>query len=408
MARFNYKVKVTPAEIREGTIEAGDRQNAILRIIEQGCVPLEVKEVKPALARPRHRWDLSFFSPRKVRSGEVCHFLRQLHDLVDADIPLLRSLQLIGEQTKDLNFKKILELVKSRVQDGQSLSAAVLAQGETFPHYIEAMIRAGERSGQLKIILKRLCQLTEKHVEVMAKIRMSLAYPFMILAVGFLTVFVIMAFVVPRLAVMFDDLEQELPLVTQILVNGSHFLSRFWWLAASLLAGALFIFQGWRQTEAGKLSTDRFFLKIPYAGNFLKTQELERFARTSGILLESGVEVVSALECGLGVVSNEELKEDIRQVIQTVIQGGSLAKAFLQSPSFPPAIINMVAVSEESGRIGNGFLKWAESYERESDRYIKIATTLLEPIMILIIGSLVGFMVMALLLPIFRMNLIMN
>jgi type II secretory pathway component PulF len=298
--------------------------------------------------------------------------------------------------------------VKNAVQGGDDLSQALAAHKNIFPGYFIFMIRAGEMSGRLKVVLKRLCELIEKQEETMSKIRMSMVYPALIFFIGFLTIFIILTFVIPRMAVMFDDLDQQLPMVTQILINTGHFLSVFWWLPGCAIIGLFLWIRKRRKTPGGKLFFDRLILRIPYWGHFLKIQEMERLARTMGTMLESGVDVPIALESAQGVINNEVIKIEFKRISQAVVQGSSLAAAFQTSPMFPANVIAMIGVGEESGRIENGFLKWAETFERESERTVKTVTTLIEPVMILVIGGVVGFMVIAMLLPIFRMNLIIN
>lgn len=408
MLRFIYKAKAGPAEIRQGVIEADDRQLAVKKIIGFGLTPLEIREEKvskPVFEKkklPVQPW----FS--RISLKDLTVFSTQLYDLVDADIPLLRVIELITQQTPRPWFKDVLKEIKKSVQDGRSLSQSLDLCRGIFPSYFIFLIKAGELSGRLKPVLKRLSQLTEKQDEVMARVRMSLTYPLFILLVGCLTIFVLVTFVVPRMAVMLEDLDQSLPLMTGILIAFGEFMARTWWLM--VLAG-LALFWGVRkkrQTPEGQLFFDRLFLKLPFFGRLFKIQELERMARVMGLMLENGVDLPKSLDCALGVMDNALLQLAMKKISRGVTQGQRLTDVLGSSPVFEQAVIDLIAVSEESGHLENGFLKWAEIYERESERTMKTATALLEPVMILILGGIVGLIVMAMLLPIFRMNLMMD
>lgn len=408
MPRYFYKAKAGPGNTQEGVIEAADRQNAVTRIVKMGFIPLDVREevnLKSVAGKP-------FFVQSKFFSGisltDQVTFLRQLYDLVDAEIPILRAMQLVIEQTRNPVFKVILQDVRAAIENGDSLSKALFSRRDLFPPYLVAMIKAGEMSGRLKNSLMRVCELLEQQQETLSKIKSSLVYPAVILGVGFLTVLIILTFVIPRLAVMFEDLDQELPLVTRMLIDTGAFLSVFWWVPVIVGVGVAVWIQRLYATSNGKMMMDRFLLRVPLWGNFIMIQELGRLARTMGIMLENGVEIVSAMECVQGVIHNGVIRGHVKSAAEAVAQGSSLAAAFRASQFFPPAVVSMVGVGEESGRVQSGFLKWAQAYERESERIMKILTTLLEPLMILLIGGTVGFMVLAMLLPIFRMNLVIH
>jgi|CXWL01.1.fsa_nt_gi type II secretory pathway component PulF len=408
MVRYFYKAKVGPTDIRQGVVDASDRQNAALKITQLGYIPLDINEDNIELSTTEGSKLPQLFRPSRVSFKDLSIFLRKLNDLVDAEIPLLRSLQLIESQTKNVFFRAILQQMRLAVQDGDSLSKALSTRLDIFPAYLASMVKAGEATGHLKSVLGRLCHLIEKQEESIIKVKTSLVYPALILSIGLLTVFILMIFVIPRMAAMFVDLGQELPALTNIFLNTSHFISVFWWLPLISLVVLFLGIRKMRNTVHGKILLDQIVLMVPFIGEFLKNLELARFARTMGILLENGVEIISAIGCVQGVVSNEVIRAEIEKISKAVSQGSSLTMAFRSSSMFSSTVTSMIGVGEESGHIEKGFLKWAELYERESDRTVKIATTLLEPVLILFIGGFVGLMVMAMLLPIFRMNLSVN
>lgn len=406
MPRFVYKAKEGPGAIREGVVEAGDHRNAVLKIVQLGYAPLEVKEAaRLKTVSVKRIVSAGVFAPA-VTLHDIAVFIRRLYDLLDAEIPLLRALQLIVDQTKKPIFKDILKQVHSSVQNGASLSQALAQHPQAFPSYLVSMTTAGEVSGRLTYVFNRLSQLIEKQHELISKIRMSMMYPALIMAVGFFVTIVMLTFVVPRLSVVFDDMGQELPFITKVLMNVSHSLVRFWWLwggaAVAGIAGGVHV---WRSPK-WKIALDRFVLNLPFLGESLKIQEMERLARTIGMMLESGVAVMTALECAEGVVQNAVIKADVKRASAAVVNGMTLAAGFRLSRLFPADVVSMIEIGEETGQVEQGFLKWAETYERESERLAKITVDLIGPLMILILAALVGFMFIAMLLPILRMNLI--
>jgi general secretion pathway protein F len=253
-----------------------------------------------------------------------------------------------------------------------------------------------------------LADFTEKDQEIRAQVKTSLVYPMLILFVGTITIFVLLTFVIPRLTSIFEDLDAALPLPTVILLTISSFFGRFWWLILAMIALAVFYLQGVLRTPKGRLWFDAMKLKIPTLGEYITHVEIGRFARTLATLLESGVVIVSALDAVAAVLENEVLKNEVKRLSQEVANGASLNAAFQECWYFPEEAVNMIAVGEESGRLEKGLHKLADAYERQSERMTKIFTSLLEPFLILIMGSIVGFIVIAMLLPIFRMNLIIR
>ncbi len=257
-------------------------------------------------------------------------------------------------------------------------------------------------------MLSRLADFLEKDEEVKSKVVGSLIYPALMLIVGIITIFVLLSFVIPKLTVMFEDLSETLPLPTTILLNLSGFFHRFWILV--VLGGllAIYLFQKFTHTGEGRLWLDRWKLKIPVLGEFLLNVEIGRFARTLATLLENGVVIVPALETAADVLDNAALHVEIKEVAQNVAQGNSLSHALERCRFFPQIAINMMAVGEESGRLPAALHKLAASYEKYAEGVMKTFTSLLEPLLIVIIGGIVGFIVISLLLPIFRMNLIIQ
>jgi general secretion pathway protein F len=270
---------------------------------------------------------------------------------------------------------------------------------------LAGLVRAGEISGRLKGILERLSHLVQKERETKARLISGAIYPLLILIVGFLIVFALLTFVVPKLAEVFTDIGQDLPLVTQILLMTSGILSKTWWLFVVVVIAIILWIKSLAATVTGRLALENVIFRIPFWGEFIKTDDMERLARTIGTLLESGVETVAALECGSQTLKRETLKKELTKTVNAVREGVALSTAFAAAPIFSEDVVSMISVGEESGRGYQGFLQWAEISDRRLERMTKTATSLLEPALILFLGLIFGFIVMAMLLPIFNMSL---
>ncbi len=409
MPTFIYKAKQGPGKIVDGVIEADDLNNAVHKIIALGYSPIEVlpgeeKSVKQGKSSKVS----SSISSAGVSLVYIAVFTRQMFDLVDANVPILRALRLVQKQTKQAVFKSIITDMCSFVEHGGSFSDALAKHPRVFSRLYVSMVKAGEQSGNLGIVLDRLSDFVEKEQDVRVKVKAALFYPLLIIFVGSMTVFVLMAFVIPRLTVMFDDLGQALPLPTIILVGISSFFAKFWWLILGVGVIGILQFKNLKNIPKGKLWLDTMVLKVPILGSFIKDIEIARFSRTLGTLLESGVVIVTALGSVCEVLENEVLRQAIIRVAGEVKKGGSLTKAMEACSFIPESTVNMMAVGEETGTFERGLYKLADSHERKSEAAVKTMTSLLEPILILCIGSIIGFIVIAMLLPLFQMDLIMQ
>jgi len=383
MPKYNYKAKQGPVNIKDGVIEAQNLDGAINKIIQMGLSPIDVEQVDQSKKKDKKKagkQTAGIF--KKVRLAEVVHFTRQMSDLVDAAVPILRSLQTISNQTSNVQLKKKIEEMHIYVRDGGSFSDALAQHADIFsPLYIN-MVRTGEVSGKLEGVLNRLADYLEKELEMRKKVISSLAYPSMILIVGFVTVFVLMAFVIPRISIMFDDLNQALPLPTIIIMNISGFFARYWWLMIIFIGIVITYVKYWLGTPKGRLWFDKFKLKIPLLGKFIRIVEVGRFARTLGTLVESEVAITTALNSVWATLDNLVLRNDIKRVSEQVANGQSLRASLEKSSFFPEMAVNMIAIGEETGRLERGLYKIANTYEREADETIKTLVSLLGPIVL--------------------------
>ena len=412
MQRFEYRAKEGPARIIEGIIESESLDTAIQKIIRSGFTPIDIFLSNGVAGKSgknkQNTFSVGFSFFKKVSFKEVVVFTRQISDLVDASVSILRSLEIVCEQTKNQKFKDVILSMHLIVRDGGSFSQALAQNRDIFSSLYVGMVRTGEGSGKLSVALERLAIYSEKEQENRGKIKASLAYPSLIIIVGFITIFVLLAFVIPRLSMMFDDLNQALPLPTLLLINISAVFSKGWWLILGLLSCAVAFFRKWIHSEKGRLCFDRFVLKTPYLSEFIKIVEVEHFARTLATQIETGVSITAAFDSVLVIVSNCQLRNELQSVSLEVANGESLRGALMKTEFFPQMAADMISVGEETGRLEQGLYKVAETYSRQVEESTKTLISLLGPIVLIFIVTVVGFVVIAMLLPIFQMNLLIE
>jgi general secretion pathway protein F len=408
MPVFKYRAKEGPEKNVSGVIESKDLDNAVQHIIRLGLTPVDVHQEAHKQKDTGGSAGPCFQFRRPISLSHIAAFTRQISDLLDASVPMLRALEIVSRQTREPRLKNIVSQLSDLVKDGSSFSGALERSPEVFSSFYIHMVRAGELGGRLEKILGRLADSLEKMDEIQGKVRAGLAYPLLVLAVGGITIFVLLTFIIPRLAVMFYDLDQALPLPTVVLMGVSSFFARFWWMLMAL-AGAGAVYGGqWARSPHGRARLDGIKLRIPFLRNFITIVEVGRFARTAGTLLESGVTITDTLNAVRLTVDNTVFREDIER-ISLEVQGGSTLKAALgKSLVVPDMAANMIAVGEEAGQLDRGLYKIADTFERQSDQAVKAMLSLLGPVVLIVIVSIVGFAVIAMLLPILQMNLLIQ
>jgi general secretion pathway protein F len=409
MPHFQYSAKEGPNKVVTNIIEADNSDQALKKIIQLGLTPLDIlpasaQTLTATEKKAAPKASFTFF--KAVSLNDLVIFTRQMSDLIEASVPILRTLQLVTNQTQNPRFKKIVEELTSSVRDGQSFSSALARYPSIFSSLYINMVKTGEVSGKLNLVMTRLADYLEKQKDTRGKIIASLSYPILIMFVGFLTVFVLLTFVIPKLSVMFEDFDQKLPLPTIILMNVSAFFAQFWWaIIFGFILGGVYI-KRLLQTPLGKERLDTFLLKLPFLGDFFRIIEVAQFTRTLGTLVESGVVITSALNSVYYVVNNTVFKREVKKIADEVTNGRSLKAALRNTTFFPERAVNMISVGEETGELSRGLNKVADIFERESDQVIKTLVSLLGPIVLILIVSVVGCVVIALLLPILQMNTI--
>ncbi len=402
MSTFIYKAKKSPNEVIEGATEADSEASAVRRLMQSGLYPVWVRE-KTVLSGGQ-RCTVSLFS-RKVKTKDLASFTRQLSELLDSGLALYNSLNIIKNQIGLPYLEEVINGIRGSVRDGNTFSESLGTYPNIFSNLYINLVRSGETAGILSESLSNIADFLDKQEDMRSRLVTAMAYPILMLIVGVVTVFVLMVFVVPRLADMFIEMGQSLPLPTRILIGISDFVRGFWFLLLVFVAGSIFFIKKSKSNKATKKTIDRIKLKIPVIGRLTKSTELARFSRTLSTLLKNGVPILGALKITSGIIDNEIIKEQVVRIHDDVKTGSSLAGAIKKYSTFGQFVVNMAAIGEEGGLLDKTLLKVARSYEMELDRGIKLMTSLLEPVMILIMGAIVGFVVISMLLPVFQISL---
>lgn len=404
MSVYEYVALDEKGRERKGFVDATGVFAARQQLRERGVYPTSI--VPAQEKKSSSLSGLMDISLRQtVSTKEISVFTRQLATLLGAGIPLVPSFGVLLAQTKNPGLVKILAQIRGDINEGKSLTASLETYPRIFPPFYINMVKAGEASGTLNLVLERLADFSENQQALISKIRASLAYPVIMLLVGTLVIFLLMTFVVPQITEIFTDMQQTLPLITIILIAVSHFLKSFWWLIFLLILAGIAAFKYLTAgTQAGRRSWDLIKLRVPVWGSVNLKIAIARFARTLATLLHSGVPLLTALDIVGRVVNNMFIAETIAIAAREVEEGQSLSAPLAQSGIFPPMVTEMIAVGEQSGSLERMLDRIATAYETEAQSDILVMTSLLEPLMILAMGLAVGFIVVSILLPIFEMN----
>ncbi|MCX5697171.1 MAG: type II secretion system F family protein [Candidatus Omnitrophica bacterium] len=399
MPRYSYIAKTLPQTTAQGNIEAESEQDAINKLAKMGYFPISVSY--EAVSQTNE----GLFSLKRVSRKEIFQFTRQLSSLIESGVNILNALNIISNQTSNKRLSVILADISGRIKDGKSLSDSLAVFPALFPGFYCAMVRVGEASGGLNTTLKRLADFLEADEEFKDTLRAGMTYPFFIFMVSALTVVVLLVFVIPRLVLMFEDMGQVLPLPTRILISASEILRNYWWLFVACIGAVIFSLRRLYKSAKGRFSLDRFKLKMAVFGQIVLKTEIARACRTLSLLLSSGIPITPALEIAVSVVENQVIREEFAKFKEKINSGQSLSSGFRESKIFPEFVVNIVAIGEETGSLDASLMRVAQDYERETDRTLKSLTRLLEPVIILVMGLIVGFIVLSMLLPIFQINI---
>lgn len=401
MPVFEYK-GVTAGGRNVSGVQDGESLKAVrAKLKKDGVVVLDIRE-GGAVRAARSR-NLSLGQGR-VRPAELANATRQLATLLSSGLPLMDALNVLVDQEEAQTLKASLSLARDAVREGSSLADALRQSPRVYSPLYVNMVSAGEVSGTLEITLDRLADFLEEQTRFRNRLAAALAYPALMTLIGIAVLFFLFSFVLPKVVGMFEDMRQQLPFITLALLAVVRFLSSFWWLILLLAAGAGYYLRKHFSAPAGKAQLDGWLLRAPVAGALIRMISVSRFTRTLGTLLESGVPALTALDIVQSVIGNSVLAEAVRKARENVREGESIADPLRRSGLFPPVVVQMVAVGEKSGELEKMLLKVSDSFDRSVESRIAALMSLVEPVIILVMGAVIGTIVIAIMLPILQMS----
>ncbi|MCG3172464.1 MAG: putative type II secretion system protein F [Myxococcota bacterium] len=388
----------TVSGIRE--VESAKALRTVLR--KDGVFLTDVREEKKGEERKGEVNLQRAFS--RVSSAELAMMTRQLATLIGAGIPLVDAINALSEQVENPNLVLALSQIKQQVNEGASLADAMSGYPKIFSNLYVSMIQAGESSGALEVVLERLADFTENQSALRSKLITTMAYPVIMMIVGAGVLTTLFVFVVPKITKVFQDLNAQLPLITRILIWFSETMASYWWLILLMLISGVLGFRRWVGTPRGRSTWDAFTLRAPIFGPLVRLVAISRFSRTLATLLSSGVPLLKALDIVRNIVANSVLAGVIEQTREAVKEGAPLAEPIRRSGQFPPIVTHMIAVGEKSGELEGMLNKVSDAYDRQVNMRISLMTTILEPLMIVGMGVVAGFIIISILLPIMQIN----
>ena len=401
MPSFAYQAATGDGKLVAGSIEAADKLGAVGRLQERGLVPINV-----ALPGESGKTG-SVFAGFVARQGMAQHrqvFATTMSSMLSAGVPLDRSLAVTAELTESPALRAALQEVLRSVKAGKSLSAALEAHLDIFPLFYISMVRAGEASGNSAAVFTQLAAYQESVNELRSQVTSALIYPILLTIVGGISVLMMMEFVVPKFAIVFEQTGAALPLPTQILLNVSNFVRATWWAWLVGLPLVYWAVYRWLKSPDGRNKWDHFVVRIPKLGGVVERVLVTRFSRSLGTLLQGGVPMIRSLEIASQVAGNLKIEAAVNRAAQGVKQGKGLARPLAETGAFPPLSMHLLGVGEETGHLDAMLLHVADVYERETRVSIKNLVALFEPVMILVMGLVVGTIVVSILLAIFSIN----
>lgn len=407
MTSFRYQALSSGGATVQGVVEAEDRKSALQQLGQRGLFPSNLEACSPTgkttiAATPNKPGGFSFGS--RIGRKQITALTREMSALLGAAIPIPQALESLGEEEENPALRAVVLQISEAVRKGDSFSAALATHPELFSTLYVSMIRVGEEAGVLPQVMNDLADLLEHQDEVRSEVRAAVAYPLFVLCFGVVTVAVLLTVVLPRLFGMLQEMLTVLPLPTLILLRMSSVLHQHWLVILVSVGGVVGGLWWYLRTPGGAAAWDKFKLRLPVMGGVFQSAALGRFARTLGTLVKSGVSLLPALKIVENTIGNVVLAAQIARVAEETRGGDSLAAPLRKLGIFPRTVVQMIAVGEESGKLDDMLLKVADIEERHMRARTKTLISLLAPVLILVVGALVGFMVIALLLPIFKMS----
>lgn len=404
MPVYEYKALDKNGKSRKGIVNADSAGAARKKLRASGNYPISIRESVAKESGQEQGKSISFSIFTRISAKEVHIFTRQLATLLGANIPLVSALASLVTQTSNPAFKKIIAQIKESVNEGNTLTSAMAEFPRVFSNVYVNMVRAGEASGSLDIVMERLADFGEKQEELRGKLSTALIYPCIMALICIGVLVLLITYIIPNITHVFVEMDQVLPLPTRVLIEVSDFLKVYWFAAGVILLALIAGMRFFMQTSTGRALWDILILKIPIVGRVMQKIILARFASTLGSLLQSGVALITSMEIVKTIVNNSQIANVVDEAIVQIREGKSMTISLSNSPWFPPMFIQMVGVGEQAGNLENMLNKVAKAYEREVESAVTGMTALIEPLMIVVMGGVVGAIIISILLPIFEMN----
>lgn len=407
MPTYTYVAKKNLNETVEGILVADSQEHAVDKLIEMGLSPVKVDPLVSEAAGSPVRGSRPL-SRRHLGAHDLYVFTNQLKSLMKARVDLLKSLSILYGQADKLKLKNLILDVHNIIKNGATFSSAISKYGDFFPVLYVNLIKTGEASGRLDEVLEELDRYLSREEEFRMHVRTAMAYPILMILVGVVVVFVLFSYVIPKLSSIFSDFDYQLPIPTKILLGVSHFFEAWWWVV--LLSAGFLSLAFWQMSKGawGRRRLDWLKLRIPVFSGLILKQSVSRFCRTLSLLIRSGLPAFQALQVAIPTLENSIFIRELEIVKKDVLEGSSMASSMKKVSFFPPFLVQMVAVGEEGGKIEGVLNEVANIYTQEVDAKLKVITSLLEPLIILVLGLILGGIVLAMLLPIFQINLLVK
>jgi type II secretory pathway component PulF len=403
MASFEYVARTRSGEKVQGSVDAPDRRSALAKLAQQGHIPVSVKEAGAAAAK-KDAQIVASRGPTRMKTRDVLTFTTELSDLLSAGMQLGQALTVLANRKTGKASDKVIADLREEIMQGSSLSEAVAKQPRSFPTLYSSLIRAGEAGGALPEVLRRLVLHYQRMQAVKEKVTMALVYPMFIMGMGALIIIFLMTQVIPKFEKIFTELGSNMPLSTRILINMSRGTVKYGWVGLILMGAVGYAFWQFNRTPHGKLWFHSLQLRLPLVNRIIKANCFAQFARTLSTLLNNGVHVLEALGIVQKTITNAVVAREIATARDRVTDGTSISGPLAAGKIFPQLMTDMLSVGEKTGNISNALEHIAERYENELDRNVKIFTTVLEPVFLLLIALMVGFVAMSIFVAVQEMT----
>ncbi len=395
MPLFEYTARNQNGQILKGQQEAASQEDVVKSLRQKRLILVSVREAPKQIK-------LSF-GKRSIRTRDIVIFTRQFATMINAGLPLVQSLDILAQQTENKSLQSVTRAVVYDVESGNTLADAFSKHPQAFSDLYVNMVAAGEAGGILDTILSRLATFLEKSDALIRKVKSAMIYPGVIMSVAVIAIAVLLIFVIPTFQSLFASVDMQLPLPTRIVIGASDFLINYWWGILGVIGLAIFAIRQYYGTSQGRKQIDQILLNAPVIGDLLRKSAVSRFTRTLGTLISSGVSILDGLEITAKTAGNRVIHDAVMESRQSIAGGETIAAPLAKSKVFPPMVISMIAVGEQTGGLDEMLAKIADFYDEEVDVAVGALLSLMEPVMIVVLGVIVGGMVIAMYLPIFEM-----